>query len=102
MPVANVNDCDFYYEMAGSGPDVIFIHGEDHNIGLFEEQVAHFSKGYRCIAYERRGHGRTQLTPYGYSLHNQTLDLIELLAHLQVSRPIIVAVAMATLIAVSF
>ena len=102
MPVANVNDCDFYYEMAGSGPDVVFVHGEDHNIGLFEEQIAHFSKSYRCIAYERRGHGRTQLTPYGYSLHNQTLDLIGLLDYLQIRRTAIVAVAMATPIATSF
>jgi 3-oxoadipate enol-lactonase len=102
MPVANVNDCDFYYEMAGSGPDVVFVHGEDHNIGLFEEQIAHFSKSYRCIAYERRGHGRTQLTPYGYSLHNQTLDLIGLLDYLQIRRTAIVAVAMATPITTSF
>jgi pimeloyl-ACP methyl ester carboxylesterase len=57
---------------------------------------------FRCITYDRRGHGKTELTPYGYSLHNQTLDLTELLDKLQVSRPIIVAVAMATPIAVSF
>jgi hypothetical protein len=36
MPIVNVNDCEFYYEMTGSGPDVIFVHGEDHGIELFE------------------------------------------------------------------
>jgi pimeloyl-ACP methyl ester carboxylesterase len=102
MPIANVNGCDIYYEIAGSGSDVVFIHGEDHSIGLFEQQIACFAKEYRCIAYERRGHGRTQLTPYGYSLHNQTLDLIGLLDHLQIDRCAIVAVAMATPIAASF
>jgi pimeloyl-ACP methyl ester carboxylesterase len=102
MPIANVNGCAFYYEMAGSGPDVIFIHGEDHSIALFEQQIAHFAKSYRCVTYERRGHGKSQLTPYGYSLHNQTLDLTGLLDHLRISRCVIVAVAMATPIAVSF
>jgi 3-oxoadipate enol-lactonase len=102
MPIANVNACAFYYEMAGSGPDVIFIHGEDHSIALFEQQIAHFAKSHRCIAYERRGHGRSQLTPYGYSLHNQTLDLTSLLDHLQIRQCVIVAVAMATPIATSF
>src|SRR5262249_26866135 len=102
MPIANVNHCEFYYEITGSGPDVIFVHGEDHDIELFEHQVAYFSKWFRCITYDRRGHGKTELTPYGYSLHNQTLDLAVLLDHLQVSRLVIVAVAMATPIAVSF
>jgi len=102
MPIANVNDCEFYYEITGSGPDVIFVHGEDHGLELFEHQIAHFSRRFRCITYDRRGHGKTELTPYGYSLHNQTLDLSGLLDHLQVSRPLIVAVAMATPIAVSF
>jgi pimeloyl-ACP methyl ester carboxylesterase len=102
MPIAKLNDCKFYYEVTGSGPDVSFVHGEDHASDLFAHQIVHFSKRFRCITYDRRGHGKTELTPYGYSLHNQTLDLTELLDHLQVSRPIIVAVAMATPIAVSF
>src|SRR6476659_4411863 len=68
MPTAHVNDCNFYYEVKGNGPDVVFIHGEDHGIEMFEPQVAHLSPHYRCVTYYRRGHGRTQLTPYGYSL----------------------------------
>lgn len=102
MPIANVNDAKLYYEINGSGPDIVFIHGEDHSIALFERQIGHFSKSYRCIGYERRGHGRSQLTPYGYSLHSQTGDLTGLLDYLQVSRAVIVAVAMATPIATSF
>jgi pimeloyl-ACP methyl ester carboxylesterase len=74
MPIAHVNNCDFYYEVTGNGPDVVFIHGEDHGIEMFEPQVAHLSPHYRCVTYYRRGHGRSQLTPYGYSLRNQILD----------------------------
>ena len=43
MPIANVNNCDLYYEVKGSGPDVVFIHGEDHGIEMLEDQVAHLS-----------------------------------------------------------
>jgi len=28
MPVINANGCDFYYQMEGRGPDIVFIHGE--------------------------------------------------------------------------
>jgi pimeloyl-ACP methyl ester carboxylesterase len=40
-------------------PDVVFIHGEDHGIEMFEPQVAHLSPHYRCVTYYRRGHGRS-------------------------------------------
>lgn len=102
MPTVIINDCEFYFEIAGEGPEIVLIHGEDHGIELFEQQVAHLSGRYRCISYYRRGHGKSQLTPYGYSLHNQVLDLAGLFDHLQLHRAVIVAVAMATPIAVSF
>jgi 3-oxoadipate enol-lactonase len=97
-----VNDCDIYYETNGNGPDVVFIHGEDHGIEMFEHQVARFSEQYRCIAYDRRGHGRSQLPAYGYSLRNQMLDLAGLLDHLEIRHPVLLAVAMATTIATSY
>jgi pimeloyl-ACP methyl ester carboxylesterase len=102
MPIAKVNDCQIYYELSGSGPDVVFIHGEDHGIEMFEPQVAYFSPRYRCVTYYRRGHGRSQLPPYGYSLRNQTLDLAGLLNCLEIQRAVVVAVAMATTIAASY
>jgi 3-oxoadipate enol-lactonase len=102
MPVAKVNGCEIYYEMNGNGPDVVFIHGEDHGIEMFAHQIAQLSVNYRCIAYDRRGHGRSECPPYGYSLHNQMLDLAELLDHLAIRRAAVVAVAMATTIAASY
>lgn len=102
MPLAAVNGCKIYYEATGRGPDVVFVHGEDHGIEMFKFQVAHLAPHYRCITYFRRGHGQSELAPYGYSLRCQMLDLAELLDHLKISRAVIVAVAMATTIAVSY
>jgi pimeloyl-ACP methyl ester carboxylesterase len=102
MPFAQMNCCcKLYYESTGHGPDMVFIHGEDHGLEMFEQQVSYFAPHYRCLTYYRRGHGRSQLAPYGYSLHCQTLDLAQLLDHLQIERAVILAVAMATTIAVN-
>jgi pimeloyl-ACP methyl ester carboxylesterase len=102
MASARVNNCDFYYELHGSGPPLVFIHGESHGTELFDEQIPHFARTHQCLVYDRRGHGRSQLAPYGYSLWNQTHDLTCLLDHLGIGAAIAVAVAMSTTIGVSF
>ncbi len=102
MPHVAVNNCNFYYEMQGDGPPLVFIHGETHGTLLFEEQLPHFSRAYRCFTYDRRGHGKSEVPPYGYSLWNQTYDLKCLLDHFGFEQVIIVAVAMSTTIGAQF
>ena len=102
MPIAQVNGCDFYYETAGGGPPLVFVHGETHGTALFERQMPHFSQTYRCLTYDRRGHSKSAVPLYGYSLWNQTHDLKCLLDHAGIDRTIIVAVAMSTTIGATF
>lgn len=102
MPIARVNQCGFHYETAGSGEAIVFIHGETHSTELFQAQFPYFSQQYRCFAYDRRGHARSEIPYYGYSLWNQTHDLKCLLDHAGIDRAIIVAVAMSTTIGASF
>jgi pimeloyl-ACP methyl ester carboxylesterase len=102
MPMAHVNKCNFYYEMAGEGDALVFVHGETHGTQLFEYQIPHYSRTRRCFTYDRRGHGRSQLAEYGYSLWNQTEDLRCLLEFAGIERAVIVAVAMGTPIAATF
>ena len=102
MPIAIINNCEIYYEQQGRGPDLVLIHGESHGIEMFEQQIPEFSKDFRCLAYYRRGHGRSQSASYGYSLVNQSHDLACLLDHLQIRRAVIVAAAMSTAIAVNY
>ena len=68
MPHVNANGCDFYYEQQGKGRDLVFIHGEIHGMEYWEHQVAEFSKDYRCLTYNRRGHAKTEWTEFGFSL----------------------------------
>jgi 3-oxoadipate enol-lactonase len=102
MPYVRANNCDLYVENTGQGEPIVFLHGQTHNIDLFPAQIAEFSRGYRCVAYERRGHGRSQVAPYGYSVWNQAHDLKGLLDELGLDKVVLVAVAMSTTIAVTF
>jgi 3-oxoadipate enol-lactonase len=102
MPHVAVNNCNFYHEIAGNGPPLIFIHGETHGTALFEDQMPYFSRSYKCFTYDRRGHAKSGIPLYGYSLWNQTYDLKCLLDHFSFDRVLIVAVAMGTAIGANF
>ena len=39
MPTIQANGCDFYYELEGEGPDLVFIHGEIHGLEYWEHQI---------------------------------------------------------------
>lgn len=102
MSTVHVNGCDFHYEMTGSGSDIVFIHGEIHGSEYWEHQIAEFSRDHRCFAYNRRGHAGTSWTEYGFSLVNQTRDFEQLVDRLGIERPVIVALAFGTTIAVNY
>ncbi len=96
MPTIEANGCNFYYELQGEGPDVVFIHGEIHGTAYWEYQLPEFAREYRCFAYNRRGHAGTELTDFGFSLVNQTRDLAALIEKLGLHQPVIIAVAFGT------
>ena len=102
MPTIEANGCNFYYELQGQGPDIVFIHGEIHGSEYWEYQFPELSRGYRCLAYNRRGHYGTELTNFGYSLVNQTRDLGALIDKLEIKQPVIIAVAFGTAIAANY
>ena len=102
MPTIQANGCNFYYELQGEGPDLVFIHGEIHGLEYWEHQIPEFARRHRCFAYNRRGHARTELTNYGFSLVNQTRDLAQLIDQIGIERPVLIAVAFGTTIAANY
>jgi pimeloyl-ACP methyl ester carboxylesterase len=56
-----VNGTQLYYEAAGDGPPLLFIHGVCGDAGVWAEQVRRLSPRFRCVAYDRRGHSRSPL-----------------------------------------
>ncbi len=61
MPTVGVNGTTLYYEAAGEGLPVLFIHGMCGNAGVWTDQVARLSPHFKCITYDRRGHTRSPL-----------------------------------------
>ncbi len=56
---------EIYYKDWGAGPAVVFSHGWPLDADAWESQMVFLSaNGYRCIAHDRRGHGRSG-QPYG-------------------------------------
>lgn len=59
MPFAPVNGINLYYEVHGSGPAVLFAHGQGGNHLSWWQQVPVFSRHFTCITYDARAFGQS-------------------------------------------
>ncbi len=72
-----------YYNDWGAGQPIVFSHGWPLSADAFEDQMFFLaSRGYRCIAADRRGHGRSSRSWHGNDLDTYADDLAELTARL--------------------
>jgi len=74
---------ELYYNDWGTGQPVVFSHGWPLSSEAFEDQMFFLaSRGYRCIAHDRRGHGRSSQPWNGNDLDTYADDLAELVEKL--------------------
>jgi 3-oxoadipate enol-lactonase len=59
MPTATIRGTTVHYERAGTGPDLLFVHGMCGDARVWERQVALLGDRHTCITYDRRGHSRS-------------------------------------------
>src|SRR5919201_4469288 len=61
MPTIPVNGTELYYQERGAGPAILFVHGMCGFAEVWDDQVGRLAADFRCVAYDRRGHGRSRL-----------------------------------------
>ena len=77
---------EIYYKDWGSGQPVVFSHGWPLNADAWESQMVYLaSNGYRCIAHDRRGHGRSSQPSNGNEMDTYADDLAELIETLDLN-----------------
>jgi len=92
MPTITVKDgTEIYYKDWGSGQPIVFSHGWPLSADDWDGQMLFFGQhGYRVIAHDRRGHGRSTQTWDGNEMDTYADDLAALFDHLDLHDAIMV------------
>jgi non-heme chloroperoxidase len=78
-----------YYKDWGSGQPIVFHHGWPLSADDWDAQMMYFlSRGYRVVAHDRRGHGRSSQTDTGNEMDTYAADMAQLAAHLDLRNAI--------------
>lgn len=87
----NSQDVILYYKDWGTGQPIVFSHGWPLTADAFEDQMLFLSnKGYRCIAHDRRGHGRSSQPFNGNDINTYADDLAKLIEELNLKEVILI------------
>lgn len=88
MPFAEINGTNMYYELAGEGDPVVFLHAGIADSRMWNDQFDEFAQQYRVLRYDLRGYGQTTVTNPAAFTHHE--DLHALMNHLGIERAVLI------------
>ena len=96
MPRALINDVNLYYEEAGRGVPMIFVHEFAGEVRSWAPQVRFFSRRYRTITFNARGFPPSDVPedPTAYSQAQAVEDILGVLDHLNIDKAHVVGISM--------
>ncbi len=94
MPKKLIRDININYEIIGEGQPLLFIHGLGSSLRDWEEQIPVFSKNFKVITLDLRGHGLTDKPKGPYSIAMFADDIAELIKSLKIGEVYVVGISL--------
>lgn len=88
MPIINVSSARLHYRFDGEdgAPVLVLSNSLGTNISMWDAQIPAFSKRFRVLRYDTRGHGQSAVTPGPYSIGQLGRDVLAVLDALGLQR----------------
>ena len=104
MAIAPANGVNLYYEEAGSGDLIVFVHEFGADYRSWEAQLRYFSREYRCIAYNARGYNPSDVPDDdgAYDYRHFADDIAAIIRHACVGQAHVVGLSMGAYAALQF
>ena len=96
MPYIQSDGARLYYEEAGTGTPIVFCHEFSGDLWSWEKQIQHFSRYYRCVAFNARGYPPSEVpaSPSRYSHQHAVDDVAVVMRHLVLKKAHIIGCSM--------
>ena len=105
MPLITTDDgVKLHYEESGSGTPVVFVHEFAGDLRSWDPQLSHFSRRYRCIAFNARGYPPSEV-PESFERYSQERardDVLAVMDALKIQRAYVVGLSMGGFAALHF
>ena len=97
-----MSDIQLHYIEQGSGQPLILLHGNGEDISYFDHQIPYFSKNYRVIAIDTRGHGQSPKGNKSFTIKQFSEDLHDFMNEKKIEKAIILGFSDGGNIALTF
>jgi pimeloyl-ACP methyl ester carboxylesterase len=88
---AEINGAQIYYEIAGAGQPVVFVHAGIADRRMWDAQFEAFAEHYRVLRYDHRGMGKSSMPPGPFALRD---DLSALMRHFDLAPAVLIGCSM--------